>query len=464
VKTVAILPENPEHYKPFIQNVCKNKLRIKRPTRFFVLKKNFVIELKDDFHAIAHTDSLIISSGENLVSNLEVKSLKEFQEEENTKRPRVEYIGSLIDPGAVKQLETIAELPGMKVVVGMPDLHMGLKTPIGACFATTEVIYPALIGGDIGLYNTNIGCGMSLYKLNVQAEKMLAKKKIIASKIGNLDDPWQVDIKQILLNYNIPSSAFDSSLGTIGRGNHFAEIQVVGQIFNQEKFSHHGFQRDRAYLLVHSGSRGLGKQVFDEFGDCRLEKNTPEFADYLRKHDSACLWAKANRDSIARRVFDCLNLSYQRQEKLVDIWHNSVELKCFGNREQLYLHRKGAAPSDNGLIVIPGSRGALTYLVEAIGDQESNCYSVAHGAGREMSRTKAASTAKSKFQSKKLMIESLSRNSYGGIVICDDLELLCEEAPMAYKDIDVVVNDLIDAGIIRLIATLKPMITYKMKT
>ncbi|MDP6945812.1 MAG: RtcB family protein, partial [Myxococcota bacterium] len=121
-----------------------------------------------------------------------------------------------------------------------------------------------------------------------------------------------------------------------------------------------------------------------------------------------------------------------------------------------WLHRKGAAPADKGPVVIPGSRGTLSYLVAPCGDGLANAQSLAHGAGRKWKRSEAKPRLSRRFRP-----EDLRRTKLGGRVICDDRDLLYEEAPQAYKDVDRVVQDLVDAGALTVIATLRPIITYK---
>ena len=163
-------------------------------------------------------------------------------------------------------------------------------------------------------------------------------------------------------------------------------------------------------------------------------------------------WAVVNRALIAERFLSSLDADGRR---LVDISHNSVSRVKLG-AGACWLHRKGVAPSDQGPIVIPGSRGTLTYLVAPVGDQASNAYSLAHGAGRKWSRTQSRDRLSSRYSA-----ESLTHTDLGGRVICENRELLYQEAPQAYKNIDTVVNDMLDAGLIRIIATLRPLITYK---
>ncbi len=122
------------------------------------------------------------------------------------------------------------------------------------------------------------------------------------------------------------------------------------------------------------------------------------------------------------------------------------------------LHRKGAAPSDRGPVVIPGSRGTLSYLVQTSGESASSLDSLAHGAGRKWKRGEARARLNARQRP-----ENLQKTALGGQVICEDKDLLYDEAPEAYKGIDRVVADLVDAGLCRIIATLRPVLTYKLR-
>jgi release factor H-coupled RctB family protein len=122
-----------------------------------------------------------------------------------------------------------------------------------------------------------------------------------------------------------------------------------------------------------------------------------------------------------------------------------------------WLHRKGAAPADKGVIVVPGSRGDLTYIVEPrLDGADRALHSLAHGAGRKWSRSEARAKLDRKYT-----IADLQRTKLGSRVICEDRELIYEEAPQAYKAIHQVIHDLQEAGLVDVVATLRPVITYK---
>jgi len=125
--------------------------------------------------------------------------------------------------------------------------------------------------------------------------------------------------------------------------------------------------------------------------------------------------------------------------------------------EDLWLHRKGAAPSDCGAVVIPGSRGTFSYLVEPSSDisiQQMSGFSLAHGAGRRLPRNIA-------FKKGENIKLDLTTTELGSKVICEKKELLYEEIPEAYKDIECIVEDLAEAGLVQVIAKFRPLITYK---
>ena len=132
----------------------------------------------------------------------------------------------------------------------------------------------------------------------------------------------------------------------------------------------------------------------------------------------------------------------------------------------MFLHRKGAAPSDEGLVVIPGSRGAYSYLVSSINSDQHHAsgFSLAHGAGRAVPRSKT-NKIKEKFSKKagnqQELSELLLATSFNSAVICEDNALLVEEHQDAYKSIDAVVGDLVEFGLIKIVARFRPLLTYK---
>jgi release factor H-coupled RctB family protein len=354
-----------------------------------------------------------------------------------------------IEGMAVQQLEKTAELPGMRLAVGLPDLHPGKGSPIGAAFAAEGWLYPALVSNDIG-------CGIGLWHTELDGKKI--KRETWADRLRNLDDGWDGDAGEFLGARGIEPSGHENSLGTIGGGNHFAELQSVESIKNADACARLGLNPEAVCLCVHSGSRGFGEAILREhvaqFGFGGLTDGSDEALHYLRRHNHARCWAAANRELIATRMLDRLKT---RGPRVLDVCHNWVEQRDFGSR-RCWLHRKGAAPSTEGPVVIPGSRGAFTYLVSPKDPSERSAFSLAHGAGRKWSRTDSRARLEKRYTAK-----DLTRTELGSYVICEDRELLYEEAPQAYKNISIVEDDLVQAGLAEVVAVLRPVVTYKVR-
>ncbi len=354
---------------------------------------------------------------------------------------------SWIEGEALRQLQRTADLPGIEAAVGLPDLHPGKGSPVGAAFLTAGTIYPFIIGSDAG-------CSVGVFATSLKTNKVKRDKWV--KKIKHLEMPWDGDTASWLSAHNLTPGDHDPAHGTIGGGNHFAELHLVEQIHDQVTLDALGITPERLLLLVHSGSRGMGEQLLRihtaTHGAGGLTAGSPEADAYLKKHDVALAWAAASRALIARRFLAQLN---SESFRIIDACHNSVTSRMM-HGHRFWLHRKGAAPADQGPIVIPGSRGSLSYLVNPVGDQKSNLWSLAHGAGRKWNRSDARARIKAKYNAKALI-----RTKLGSAVICEDRDLLFAEAPEAYKNIERVIADMVNAGLIEIIATLKPVITYK---
>jgi len=356
---------------------------------------------------------------------------------------------------AVDQLVQVAGLPGLRFGFGMPDLHPGISQPIGAAFISENCLYPHLVGSDIG-------CGMGLWDLSVNVSKI--KLDRWAKKLQGLDDE---------LPARNNSGESPNRLGTIGGGNHFAEFQRVQEVYHPEIFSSAGLNLQSVVLLVHSGSRGLGQQVLQAWAKehgAKAATGEPLTA-YLCEHNKAVAWAKLNRRRIAERFCEALGIG---ANILLDICHNSVvklrgqelrELEGLGNREfsrnkgsDFWLHRKGASPTSEGLVMIPGSRGSLSYLVRPNNDKAlaEAGFSLAHGAGRKWKRSECAGRLKNHYSA-----ESLLTTRVGSRVICANRRLIYEEAPQAYKNIDSVVEAMEATHVIDIVAAFRPVLTYK---
>lgn len=427
---------------------------------------------------------------------------------------------SLVEEEAVKQMNSTAQLPRMRLVVGLPDVHPGKGFPIGSASVSEDVFYPHLVGGDIG-------CGMSLFETSIKTKKL--KLDAWTDALHGLEQPWGGNTAAWLSARGGESTPHDDhTLGTIGGGNHFAELQTVHEILNLEIWNSLGLDQNQLFLLVHSGSRAYGESILrehmDTFGPRGLLVDSEEGRRYMENHDKALIWAKSNRALIAHRFMSCLTDSpvatrcedpiadptEDGSRRVLDVWHNFVTKKTFVQTpniehassegkdaccaskgesssssasssapaaaaavsssegtlnepyavgQSLWLHRKGAAPADAGPVVIPGSRGHYSYLVmpsKDNSDLENAAYSLAHGAGRKWTRGKALQMGA---DNKKPV--NLTTTSLGSKVICENKSLLYEEVPAAYKEIENIIDDLKSFNLITVIAIFKPLITYK---
>jgi len=387
---------------------------------------------------------------------------------------------SWIEGEALRQFYAAAKLAGMRLAVGFPDLHLGKGSPVGAAFVTEGMIYPDLIGGDIG-------CGMALFKTD------LVQRDIKLNRWANLrfdlEHPWEGDVSEVLAESDLESTEFNQALGTLGGGNHFAELQMVDEVLDANAFRRFGLGKQQLVGLIHSGSRGLGESIVrsyvEEHQASGSDVHPPQYCDqrqddalgpssgcqsrhsrscyggraesfavasYLRDHDQAIRWAKANRALIARRFVEALGAE---AECLWDGCHNSITQRE-SEGEVVWVHRKGAVATEGEPVMIPGSRGSLTYLVRPLGDGESHTWSLAHGAGRKWARSETRLRMRERFG-----MHQLGQTPLGSRVICGERDLLYEEAPAAYKNIEDVVQDLVDAGLVSVIATFRPLLTYK---
>lgn len=351
-----------------------------------------------------------------------------------------------IEGNAIQQLHTTSRLAGMRRVAGMPDLHPGRGYPVGAAFFSRERLYPALIGGDIG-------CGMGLWTTGIDARKTAAAK--LEKRLGDIDGPLDENWQDLISKLAPAGVGFHRALGTIGGGNHFAELQRIDEIHDAQSVAALRLDTEQLVLLVHSGSRGLGGAILadhiDRHGHAGLLEGSADCADYLARHDAALQFARANRELIARRMLARLGAS---GEQVLDVDHNLVT-PCAIQGEQGWLHRKGATPSDGGLVVIPGSRGDFSWLVEPL-PSEASLYSLAHGAGRKWMRSECKDRLFKRYSP-----AQLTRTRLGSHVVCEDKHLIYEEAPEAYKPVDSIIASLEQAGLIKVLARLRPVLTYK---
>ena len=223
---------------------------------------------------------------------------------------------SWIEGEALRQLYATSKLEGMRLAVGFPDLHPGKGCAVGAAFVTEGLIYPYLIGGDIG-------CGMALFKTDLVRRDV--KLDRWARVPFDLEHVWTDEIAEVLAREELESTEFDEALGTLGGGNHFAELQGIEEVLNAREFKKLGLGKQQLVVLVHSGSRGLGESILRDYVDEHQARGSDAesfaTAAYLQGHDLALRWAKVNRELLAQRFMQQLGAE---ADLLWDGCHNSI--------------------------------------------------------------------------------------------------------------------------------------------
>lgn len=373
------------------------------------------------------------------------------------------------EEGAINQAKNLARLPfAFKHIALMPDTHQGYGMPIGGVLATHKVIIPNAVGVDIG-------CGMCSIESNIKewcAEdlKQVMKKLrfSIPTGFGRHLKPKDesklphIDTKKFS---NPPhfEKFFEQSLyqvGTLGGGNHFIELQK-----NRE---------GNLCIMIHSGSRNLGKQVADYYNNKAKEINEKYFSsiplawdlaflpldseggqNYLNEMNYCVDFALANRQEMMREIEDAIYTIFKPRGKVVfenfiNIPHNYARMENhFG--QNIIVHRKGSTSAKGGEIgLIPGSQGSKSYIVKGRGNAES-FKSCSHGAGRKMGRNVARKTLDLKAE--------IDRLNAKGIIHAVRTEKDLDEAPSSYKDIDVVMEEQKD--LIEIIDELTPLAVIK---
>ncbi len=283
-----------------------------------------------------------------------------------------------------------------------------------------------------------------------------------------------------------------AQLGTVGSGNHFVEVGYVAEVFDEAVARTLGLWKDQATVIVHTGSRGLGHQVCDDYIRVMLDAarkykidlpdpqlccapvSSPEGERYLQAMACAANFAFANRQMITHWVRETFEQVFKKGPKdlkldlIYDVCHNIAKIETHtlnGKKKKLCVHRKGATrafppnhpniPSDYQSIgqpvLIPGDMGRCSYvLVGTEKAMEETFGSTCHGAGRVMSRHQAIKAAKGRaitreLEDKGIFVKGASRGT------------IVEEIPDAYKDVNDVVNVVHHAGISRKVAKLVPM-------
>ena len=362
-----------------------------------------------------------------------------------------------VEESAMQQIENLCTLPFLfHHLAIMPDVHAGMGMPIGGVLACTDAVIPNAVGVDIG-------CGMCAVKTNWRVEDIssdVLRKQIMRGIRARIplgmdhhkerqDEcfmPQDHDIDTL----HVVKAQYISALrqvGTLGGGNHFIELQRDEQGF--------------LWIMIHSGSRNLGKQVGDHYNklaamlnnrwystvsaDLRLAflpLKTQEFNDYWAEMKYCVDFALCNRRLMMERIQEVIAdaLPGIEFEPMINIAHNYAAWENHYGKNVI-VHRKGATLAREGTVgIIPGSQGTASYIVEGLGNPDS-FNSCSHGAGRLMSRTAAVNTLSLEDEVKKLDDQ--------GIVHAIRNQRDLEEAAGAYKDIEQVINNELDLVKIR---------------
>ncbi|WP_219952237.1 RtcB family protein [Dickeya zeae] len=385
--------------------------------------------------------------------------------------------GVPVEPEAREQLRNTAKMPFIfSHLAVMPDVHLGKGSTIGSVIPTRGAIIPAAVGVDIG-------CGMMAVRASLTAadlpDTLLGIRNAIEQAVPHgrsvnrggrdkgawheppprVDAHWrQLDAGFKRITEHYPSLLKTNNyhhLGTLGTGNHFIELCLD--------------ETDRVWVMLHSGSRGVGNAIGNLFitlaqQDMRQhianlpDRNLAYFAEGSRHFDDymyAVGWAQGyarhNREVMMEQVLQALAQAIPRpftaRQEAVDCHHNYVQQEThFG--ESVLVTRKGAVSAHRGQMgIIPGSMGAKSFIVRGLGNQESFC-SCSHGAGRTMSRTAAK---------KQFTVDDHVRAT--AHVECRKDYDVIDEIPMAYKDIDAVMAA--QASLVEIVHTLRQVVCVK---
>jgi tRNA-splicing ligase RtcB (3'-phosphate/5'-hydroxy nucleic acid ligase) len=430
---------------------------------------------------------------------------------------------------SLEQVANVAHLPGIVgASLAMPDIHWGYGFPIGGVAATDAddgVVSPGGVGYDIN-------CGVRLLASSLTRDEVTPRLREIVKAMyarvptgvgasrrdlrlssadlrrvlqggagwavdrgfGSPDDLEHIEESGVLPGADpalVSPRALErgqSQLGTLGSGNHFAELQYVSEIYDEPVAAAFGLERDQVTVMIHSGSRGLGHQVCedhlrimiraaDKYGIelpdrqlCCAPLRSPEGRQYLAAMSAAANFAFANRQVMARGVGDAIaeamaiSPETTGMRTVYDVCHNIAKIETFA-RGRACVHRKGAtrayppghpqtplAYREVGQpVLIPGDMGRYSYVLVGTADAYRDTFgSTCHGAGRRWSRSHAKRQAKGR-----AVINDLEAR--GIVVMATGLATVAEEMPDAYKDVADVVRIVHEAGIARRVAQLRPL-------
>jgi tRNA-splicing ligase RtcB len=347
----------------------------------------------------------------------------------------------------IDQATVIADtMPVVSHVALMPDCHLGVGMPIGGVVVLDNAICPNMVGADIG-------CGMMAVKTNITDVDIMTLRAIVQQVKRDVPVGFNKRSESVewegfdrTPDFDIIQQELDNSrvsLGTLGGGNHFKEIQKGSDGF--------------IWFMIHSGSRNFGYKIAEHYQRIAVEKgivsngnrqlayfdfNSDIGQEYFQAMNFAMEFAQENRNVMANFVKKAFTdvCEYATFDNAVNIHHNYAEDIGYGQ----ILHRKGATKATKDTIgIIPGSQGSCSYIVKGLGNKES-FESCSHGAGRLMSRTKA----------KKLLDRDSCEQQMKDMGLELHQTMGLDEATAAYKDIKYVME--CQSDLVEILVELKP--------
>ena len=372
-----------------------------------------------------------------------------------------------VEESAMRQIENLTTLPFLHHHLAiMPDVHAGMGMPIGGVLACDGAVIPNAVGVDIG-------CGMCAVKTNWKMEDLPAhviRKEIMKGirariPLGMDHHKEAQDAKYLPQGHDIDKmeivkrrqTSILHEVGTLGGGNHFIELQKD--------------EEGNLWIMIHSGSRNLGKQVGDYYNKIAVSLNekwhsvvspeirlpflphgTREFGAYWNEMKYCIDFALCNRRLMMERIQEVIadSLKGIEFEPMINIAHNYAAFEHHFGKDVI-VHRKGATLAREGVIgIIPGSQGTASYIVEGLGNPDSFC-SCSHGAGRVLSRKAAIKTLDMDAEVRNLEAKGIIH----AIRCQDDMQ----EASGAYKDIDTVIAN--ESYLVKVKTNLLPIAVIK---